>query len=332
MYNTQRLTLYKDVHERLNFLCKDLIEVKEVSMDDLYTDYYVSFLHRTVKDFLMTKDMHQLLLQRATQDRTTGWNAYRSLCNTALPTAKSLPLLRGIGESSNSLFSPVDEFLFYAHEVEVEQKYTDTELLDQLDQVISSFASKADVDYQMNDHWTNARKYSRGTHLHTKTLQMDQNTFLGLAIQFGLNLYVKKKLEDNHNLLRTKRGRPYLDYAFRPNIKIPNSLPHLLEVIDIELVRTLLDKGADPNQKIPICDNISVWGIFLSYMIEMNDQSDSNTKDIWFQAAEIMIRKGADRKLRLRCKIESRPTAIIGRPNLKLLCPKPGIGDLAVSF
>lgn len=296
----QLLTLYKNVRDRLNFLCKDLIEIKEVAIDDFntledsfspdnfYTDYHVGFLHRTVKDFLMTKDMHQLLLRRATQDHTAGWNVYRSLCNASLATAKSLPLQKGIRQRLNVLFRLVDEFLFYAREVEVEQKYTDTELLDQLDQVISSFAS-ADMAY----HWTNARDPPRGTYFN----EHNQNTFLGLAVQSHLNLYVEKKLEANPTLLRAKRGRPYLDYALRPNIKTPSSLPFLVEFINFDLVRTLLNRGADPNQKIPIYDNISVWGNFLLYINGI--QSDSNTKDIWFQAAEVMIRKGADRKLKL---------------------------------
>lgn len=300
MSQDQLLNLCKDVLGRLNFLCRDLIQTESVIIDDSYTlddfnttdehykDYNVGFLHRTVKDFLMTKDMHQLLLQRATQDRTAGWDTYRSLCNAMLARVKRLPLQKGIKRRLTVLFPLVDEFLFCAHKIEVEQKYTDTELLDQLDQVISSFAS-ADMAY----HWTNARGGPRGTFFD----EHNQSTFLGLAVQSRLKLYVNKKLEANPNLLQAKQGRPYLDYALRPNIETLSGLPHLIEFIDIDLVRLLLNKGADPNQKVPICDNLSVWGIFLLHIREM--RRDSNTNDILFQAAEVMIRKGADRKLNL---------------------------------
>ncbi|KAL8842262.1 MAG: hypothetical protein Q9170_000588 [Blastenia crenularia] len=290
MSQAQLLTLYKDVHDRLNFLCKDLIEINKVTVDASFVDYQVDFLHKTVKDFLMTKDMHELLLKRATEDHENDWNTYRSLCQAALARAKSLPLQQGIRPGLNTLFNLVDEFMYYAHEVEVEQVYTDTELLDSLDEVISSFA-QADMVY----HWSNARDPPRGTYFD----EHNQNTFLGLAVQSRLNLYVKKKLEANPNLLRAKKGRPYLDYAFRPNIKTPTQLPHLVDFIDFDLVRTLLEKGADPNQAISIYGDISVWGIFLLHINETKDRSDANAKGKWFQAAEVMIRKGADRGLKL---------------------------------
>ena len=290
MSQAQLLTLYKDVHDRLNFLCKDLIEITEIKVDTSLVDYQVDFLHKTVKDFLMTKDMHELLLKRATEDHANDWDTYRSLCNAALARAKSLPLQQGIRQGLNTLFNLVDEFMYYAHELEVEQMYTDIDLLDKLDQVVSSFAS-ADMVY----HWSNARDPPRGTYFD----EHNHNTFLGLAVQSRLNLYVKRKLEANPNIMQAKRGRPYLDYALRPNIRTPSHLPHLVDFIDFDLVRTLLDKGADPNQKISIYGDISVWGIFLLHINEMKDRSDSNTKGKWFQAAEVMIRKGADRKLKL---------------------------------
>lgn len=290
MSQAQLLTLYKDVHDRLNFLCKDLIEINKIAVDASFVDYQVDFLHRTVKDFLMTKDMHELLLKRATEDHKNDWDTYRSLCQAALARAKSLPLQQGIRPGLNTLFNLVDEFMYYAHEAEVEQNYTDIELLDSFDEVISGYA-QADMVY----HWSNARDPPRGTYFD----EHNQNTFLGLAVQSRLNLYVKKKLDANPNLLRAKRGRPYLDYAFRPNIKTPTHLPHLVEFIDFDLVRTLLDKGADPNQKISIYGDISVWGIFLLHINETKDRSDANAKGKWFQAAEVMIRKGADRKLKL---------------------------------
>ena len=291
----QRWTLYTDVPNRLNFLCKDLVEIRSVENVASLIDHQVEFLHRTVKDFLMTKDMYQLLLRRATHDDSADWDAHRSLCSVMLARAKSVSLPRDDLNAEYVLANLVDELLFYAHIIEVEQVYTDTELLDEFDQVISSF-DKIDKLYR----WTDLR----GEHEETFNNEHDQNTFLGLAIQSRLGLYVKRKLKTNPDLLRAKIGRPYLDYALRPKIQAFRQWEYPVELANLDLVYTILDKGADPNEKISIYDDTSVWGVFLRYIYKRRYHIDSNTKEIWFQAAELMIRKGADRKLKFKISFE----------------------------
>ena len=283
-------TIYTDVRDRLNFLCKDLLEVNEVSSKENIFEYQVDFLHRTVKDFLMTKDMHQQLMQRATNDSTTGWNTFRSLCRLALNRIKGLPLQNGIRPGINALFALVDEFMFYAHELEVEQKESDIRMLEELDRTITSYAD-ADMVY----HWTNARDQTTGLYFD----EANYHSFLAFAIQSRLCIYVKERLTKNPKLLNAKNGRPLLDYALRPDIVTPAKLSHLVEYIDFDMVRVLLDKGAYPNQKVSIFGGISIWGLFLLSCYEKQSFSDTQTQKTWSQAAEIMIRKGADRQLRL---------------------------------
>ena len=282
--------MHRKVRDRLNFLCKDLLEVNQVTMDATFIDYQVDFLHRTVRDFLMTKEMHQQLMQRATQGHTTEWNAHRCLCHIALARAKALPLQDGIRPGLNILFALVDELMFYAHEIEIEHKVSQAQLLEEFDRVISAYAN-ADMVY----HWTNARDPPTGLYFE----EANRNCFLALAIQSRLTLYVTEKLDGNRNLLHAKEGRPFLDYALRPNIVTPTKLPHHVEYIDFDMVRMLLNKGANPNQSVSIYGNITVWGLFLLSCYERKDTSGSQSKGTWFQAVETMIRKGADRKLKL---------------------------------
>ena len=286
------LSTYKirsEIMDRVNFLCKDLLEVNEVTRDGLL-DYQVDFVHRTVKDFLMTKDMHQQLVQRATSDLTSDWDAHETLCAIALACTKTLKLSNGIRRGLNILFTLVDEFMFYAHEVEIEKHKSDVRLLDELDRVVSHYA-----DADMACHWTNARDPPTGMYFD----EFNHNCFLALAIQSRLCLYVKHKLEKDCKLMRTKKGRPLLDYALRPNIVTPTKLPHLVEFIDFEMVRLLLENGANPNEKVSIYGNITVWGLFLLHCFERKSASDAQTQGTWFQAAEMMIRRGADRQLKL---------------------------------
>lgn len=131
--------VYEDVRDRINFLCKDLLEGNEIQTDQK-TDYQVDFLHRTVRDFLMDKDMHQDLTQRATENKTRKWDTHQALCYVELARAKSLPLQAGTQKGLNVLFSLVDGLMFYAREVEIKQKMPQVDLLDQLNRVICDYA------------------------------------------------------------------------------------------------------------------------------------------------------------------------------------------------
>lgn len=288
--STKQLGLvHKDVRNRINFLCKDLLEVNE-TLTDQTLDYRVDFLHRTVRDFLIEKDMHQNLVQRATNNNTTKWDANQALCLVELARAKSLPLRSNIQKRLNVLFSLVDALMFYAHEVEVEQKVPQTRILEQLDRIISDYAEDS-----MVYHWTNARDPPAGSNFD----ECNYNSFLALTIQNRLCLYVKEKLDKTPNLLRGKGGRPLLDYALRPNIVTPTKLPQFVEFVDFDMVCLLLDKGAKPNEKVSIYGNITVWAHFLLSCYEKKDIQNVEAKETWFKVAELMIRKGADRKLKL---------------------------------
>ena len=281
--------LHEDVRDRINFLCKDLLEVNEV-LTDQRRDYQVDFLHRTVRDFLMEKDMHQDLVRRSTDDNKTQWNAHQALCYVELARAKSLSLNDGIRMRLNVLFSLVDALMFYVHEVEIEQKAPQAQLLEQLDRLISDYADN-DTFY----HWTNARDTPKSPYFD----EHNHNSFLALAVQCRLVLYVQEKLDNKPSLLRSKRGRPLLDYALRPNLVTPTRLPQLAEFIDFDMVRLLLDKGANPNEKVSIYGNMTVWALFLLSCYERKGTKDLQVKETWFKAAELMIRKGADRNLKL---------------------------------
>ena len=282
--------IYEEVRERLNFLCKDLLEVNKVIMDRSFEDYRVDFLHRTVRDFLMTKDIHSQLLRRATDDGAVDWNAYQSLCKAILARIKSLPLLGGLQAGLNFAFTLVDELMFYAFMVEKELKVPEANILEALDSVVETYAK---ID--MADHWTNARDPPTGLYFEEE----GRNSFLALTIQARLQLYVLQKLDSAPKLMGAKRGRPLLDYALRPNLVTPTQLPHLVEYIDFKMVDMLLNRGADANQKVSIYDGITVWGLFLLSCYERKGVADPQTQNTWYQAAEVMIRKGADRGLKL---------------------------------
>lgn len=90
-------------------------------------------------------------------------------------------------------------------------------------------------------HWSNFHPDSE--HAHPRGWN---DSFLSLAVQFGLHHYVKSKLGDkgSSKVVKSKKGRPLLDYALQP---LMLAAPHGLAVP--EMVRTLIDHGANPNDK-----------------------------------------------------------------------------------
>ena len=129
-----------------NFLCKDLLEINGTSTHQRF-DHQVDFLHRIVRDFLMEKKMHQDLIQRATDNNTTHWDPYQAMCLVELARAKALHLKDKMQKRLNVLCSLVDALMFYAHEVEIQQKEPQTGLLDQLEQTISTYADENKMVY-----------------------------------------------------------------------------------------------------------------------------------------------------------------------------------------
>ena len=122
----------------------------------------------------------------------------------------------------------------------------------------------------------------------------EASTFLTLAIDFGLDSYVRAHLTSQS--VQSKKGRPILDYILRPRfanersiICVGNQLP------DSALLNAVLGFGADPNQRY---QGISIWALFLCFTA---DHFGGETPDgtfiedaAYFEALKIMIQNGAD--------------------------------------
>jgi len=317
---------------RLNNRCKDLLEVKfhrdGHTAGINFLRYKVDFLHRTVRDFL--RDNYQTELREQTG---AEYSALFSLCGMVLASVKILPVQDFRSTSTlNFLFEHVDEFMYYVREFDRYHRsllrtgqraplgnstprykdpyprgdlrnspLSDTDirielfnaLLDELDRVYSAYAQDE------RNHWTNARDAPTSTN--EPFNEYGQNTFLGLAIQAKLQIYVSDKLNTNSKLLRDKKGRPLLDYALRPKRVTPANLLYQIEredtSVDVEMVSLLLSKGADPNQIVDIYNECSVWHIFLVSCCENADQAPSLLKNAWYKAMELLIEHGADPKI-----------------------------------
>jgi hypothetical protein len=122
----------------------------------------------------------------------------------------------------------------------------------------------------------------------------EDSTFLTLAIDFGLDSYVRANLTPQS--VQSKKGRPILDYILRPRfvkgrlvICVGNQLP------DSALLNAVLGFGADPNQRY---QGVSIWALFLCFIADHFRGEIPNGTFIgeaaYFEALKIMIQNGAD--------------------------------------
>jgi hypothetical protein len=297
--------IHRRMKERLNARCRDLLEVNIDSSESGIFKYKVDFLHRTVRDFFVdTNALEEMLKGRI----ATSFNAHWSLCGIMLALTKALPEMSG-KSSPNLIFSLADELMYHAWQFErgcihrqdhSSQISMEVELLDQLDRVLTKhtesspnwWKSVRHTKYK-NPHWTNARDIPKGLE------ENERKTFIASAIQFKLTLYVRQKLERHPKLLHSKDGRPLLDYALRPDMVTPIQLQHLDPSPDVDMVRLLLVKGADPNQSINIYDQQTVWSLFLQLCYTTISHGNPHSSNM-YGLLQVLIDGGANPNIRFK--------------------------------
>lgn len=285
----------KIMKDRLQNRCKDLLVVEE-GAHPVFLSHPVDFLHRTVRDFL--RDCYYNQLKR---ELTSNFDPLVSLCNMMLFLVKGLPAI-DIQQSSSitRLLQIVDELLYYANEVEKRQPSLEAALhlervLDELDRTNSRHTR-----FSMWNHWTHIRD-SPGARGYDEYREGGKCNFLALAVQARLTKYVNAKLADDSDQLH-KSGRPLLDYALRPRRVTSLTMPYHSQRaeagIDIDMVKLLLDEGANPNQQVHLNDGRTVWALFLVSCYELGRREEVSpvVTDVWYRASELLIRHGAEQQ------------------------------------
>lgn len=122
----------------------------------------------------------------------------------------------------------------------------------------------------------------------------ESSTFLTLAIDFGLNSYIRAHL--TRQSVQNKEDRPILDYILRPRFGkalttgcVGNHMP------DPAFLNSVLGFGADPNQSY---QGVPIWALFLCFIADNFGEGIPVTSSInvcaYTEALTIMIQNGAD--------------------------------------
>lgn len=270
-------TRHSQMKRRLNGRCRGLLEV---SLDPPAPDFFcytVDFLHRTVRDFLWTKDM-QAFLACEVQDPT---DIHISMLKAFLEELQRIPAKKHHLIELGRFQSLLRDAMWTAHQIEARTGTSPTELLDEIEAALGNLETRLSCNilwYRGSDSVIHGDKDSR----------LYCSSFLEFAIQNGLQLYVKDRLDREQPLSETVMTE-MLDCALLLPV-----LGHSQGEIDLyDMVRMLLDQGACPNAHLGT-DSQSVINRFLLRLKRpFTDTSDAELHQV-VKLIELLFSRSTD--------------------------------------
>lgn len=250
---------------RVGARCTDLLEFTD--------DDKVQFLHRTVKDFLETKNMQLLLNERAGED----FNAHVYLCNSAIGQVKTFVRKPRDVSPWQNLDVLLHNFMHHAHHLEI-QSHLDYSLVTELEQAIGPLRATS-ISNNGIDNTT-----LPSFHAFPRLEYGIRDGWLGdLALKEGIRGYEAIEAENLVNDIKQGRwafSRPPLDILL---LSTPTSR------VQAEAIKRLLDEGADPNERTL---QKSAWKIYLTAL--QKSQILSKSEDSTFRVIQLLLEYGAD--------------------------------------
>ncbi|KAL6717824.1 hypothetical protein ACLMJK_003909 [Lecanora helva] len=239
----------------------------------------VTFLHRSLRDFLLTSKTQDLLHRY-----TTGPFDARLFCQSA-----RFAQLVALNKSEIDLDATVglaSYLLCTLTTSELRESSVAVTIATKLQPVIEDMTR---FDFKQREELS-------GWYIcpSLDSWEYECSSFLTLAIDFGLYPYVRLHLTPES--IRTKEGRPILDYLLRPrfprwhtNISVGNPLR------DTSFIDAALSFGANPNQTYR---RVSIWALFLCFIADRLSTEGSDgtfTQEAsYLDVLKIMIQNGAD--------------------------------------
>ncbi|KAL8698489.1 MAG: hypothetical protein Q9201_006544, partial [Fulgogasparrea decipioides] len=286
----------EELHERLNELPTDLEEYFQHMLDSTEEIYQkqaariyqmfltssgnvsphsglVGFLHRTVHDFLTTRQVRELLEDRA----GTDFNADLHLSNAVICELKHLSpgRLRSPYDDLNHCNWLVTRFMNTIHNLASQDNQEYLPLVDELERIIAELQTETMPTYASNSPTNMAAQYPEGW-------------VMVMAIREGLFLYLSRAkrlgmLDGSKKFL----GQPALDIALRPYRSTFRDSSRLS--LNAKLVAFLLGLGMDPNAPH---QKTTIWHLFLEDLVLEHKGSVSSHELAGM--LECLLKAGAD--------------------------------------
>ncbi|KAF6829015.1 hypothetical protein CMUS01_08344 [Colletotrichum musicola] len=236
----QRLDRYAHSHRQLNARCKGFLEIPNTE----YEFRVVTYLHRTVRDFLQRRD-----IKEAIEDNSLGFDPNLPLLCSTILVAKSW-------EERSSLWTSLahlgKDALDYAAAVD-SSAVLDPLLLYELERTMTQHHQQSELAFgeQFRGH---SAWYAACAHGAVRP-----ETFLELVACYPFNCFINLRMKEGQEIFADQKEMlykvvtKYQDYA---SFQEPTSVGSWEPVPDAKLVRNLLQSGADPNQ---IAEGRTIW-------------------------------------------------------------------------
>ena len=261
----------------------------------------VSYLHETVRVFLSTTQVKDLLKSWASPD----FSAERTLLKAVLAQMKLLATQAmeswPLGGTEQGLFlGHFRDFVLYAHRLEDNYGISDVSLIDEFDlagRILGNlFQLAREMTRATGFYWTNIAFGIRDR----SRLSGGMSNFLDFAVQEGLLLYVSLTLQAQPRLTQPKGHRPLLDRSLQPTFFQLLDPSSQARDHKFEMVKVLLAHGARPtetlyNHYLPMWRHMTVFANFLRQIYLQR----SEATDDQYRIMEVMIEHGAVAGLRL---------------------------------
>ena len=274
------ITNFDEVQSRREFLRKNIDDFWDIStqfddtqVSEFFLIYKVEFLHRTVRDFLNTKDMQNIIKSRV----ATDFQPVSAICQAILAQIKALPM-KGRFQSRH-LNELAEDLIYYTQVSERNYQRPEVETLDEFERTMFILKLLCHIE-------------GASESLEKKTtIELLQHCFIGCMVQNGLCEYVSHKL---HTCVSLPSIKTLLGFALRSSVSLkhgsafyPSMVRLLIDMLredrsslwskielsslwtdllisipaiwkriskdaklaQLQIIQMLLDIGADPNQK-----------------------------------------------------------------------------------
>jgi hypothetical protein len=248
-------TRCQTMDDRLKCYCAGLLEVhvapsssvSGIDSESLKAEYKggrVRYLHRTVRDYVEQPEIwHGLLSLTSDSD----FSPYASLFWASVLYIKTVACTAKISRLLESVYTAIS----YAHHAEIATGKPRTRLLDELDRTLAHVLRKVVAECAQ---WPLLMP-------NYNILGDSDCTFLSLATQAGLALYVDEKLRGYGSTLRDGEVRALFAHALHPILGRFS--------ISTKLISSLLLHGGKPNRRTSLLEGRSPWEKFLELVRSM---------------------------------------------------------------
>ncbi|TVY24004.1 hypothetical protein LHYA1_G006937 [Lachnellula hyalina] len=259
--------------------CGGLIETcSGVNAYGSFTDARLSYLHRTVRDFLELPEIWRIVLRPTSGKRFAPRVALVQA--QMLYIKRVLPFPTDLIDRISDLQHVGKRAIAFAQNEETATIEPQVMMLDELDRVCNNHVEDFS---ELPCNWTtSSNRMSSGKDAH-----VHQNSFLTLAIKTGLYVYVEEKLKLKPWLVK-RAGRPLLQYA----VSSENDLCMRDLRVNTGMVELLLRCGARVDE---VYQRTTAWDLVLeSLWLLLCNREPESTVAMWLSVVKLFLEHGAD--------------------------------------